>query len=234
MIYLTGENSLVVNLYTTSDAIVEVGGGDIHIKQKTDYPTSGKIRIELATGTDRSFDLMLRIPSWCKHAMVSVNGEMRDASASSGQFFILSRTWSDADEVEIFFEMQPRIIKGTKRQSGRIAVMRGPQLYCLNPVNSGKLKNLDGASLGQITLYPKSLELLKDDSVRPNGTALKVEVWPPGDYRTLPDNLSEIILTEFADPGGVATYFQLQDLDEETVEDELFRQNRTLLPGFMD
>ena len=121
-------------------------------------------------------------------------------------------------------------ILGEKKQSGRAAVMRGPQLYCLNPANSGKFTDMDGASLGQITLCPETLELIMDESFRHNGTALKVKVWPPGDYQTLPVNLTEIILTEFADPGGETVYFKLQDLNKGTVADELFRQNWHFLP----
>jgi DUF1680 family protein len=230
MIYFQGSSSLAVNLYTESKASLEIDSKKVLIEQITDYPTSGTIKIELSAEKDMTFNLMLRIPSWSRKCAISINGEKIEASPVSGQFFIINRTWSQADLVEIQFDMQPRLVSGIKRQSGRAAVMRGPQLYCLNPANSGKISNMDGASLGQITLYPETLELIKDESFRPNGTALKVKVWPPGDYQTLPVNLHDIILTEFADPEGEAVYFKLQDLNKGTVPDELFRQNRIILP----
>jgi len=185
---------------------------------------------------------MLRIPSWCKKAVISVNGKQIDAAPVPGQFFVLNRVWTKDDEVEILFDMQPRLIVGVKKQSGRAALMRGPQVYCLNQGNAGNLSDLDGASLGHITLDPESLQLVRDESVRPNGTAFIVRIWPPGDHRTLPYtgpesrkghliNLHEINLTEFADPDGVTVYFKLQDLSI-AEPDELFRKNHIILSGF--
>jgi len=129
--------------------------------------------------------------------------------------------------------MQPRLIAGVKTQSGRAALMRGPQVYCLNPQNTEDLKDLDGASLGHITLDPGSLNLVRDESVRPDGTAYNVRIWPPGTHETLPKNLKEIKLTEFADPDGVAVYFELQDLSI-AEPDELLQKNQFVLKGLAE
>ncbi len=62
---------------------------------------------------------------------------------------------------------------------------------------------------------------------------MEVEVWKPGDWRTLPKDLSKIKLTEFADPKGTAAYFKLQDLSV-SVPDELFQGHRFDSKIFID
>ena len=116
-----------------------------------------------------------------------------------------------------------------KRQAGRAAVMRGPLVFCLNPAQNDRLAAQDGADLGRITLDPESLaEPLADDSVRPDGIACPVRAWKPGYAVQRPGDLS-LRLSEFADPGGKAIYFRLQNLDV-AVEDELLHGDKTSSP----
>lgn len=77
--------------------------------------------------------------------------------------------------------MHWRLVRGTKRQAGRAAVMRGPLVFCLTPAQHDHLAALDGADLGRITLDPESFaEPSADDSVRPDGIACPVRAWKPG------------------------------------------------------
>jgi len=91
MVFLTGSNSLAVNLYVDSEAEVIVSNKYVKIKQLTGYPSTGDVKIQLLPESDVSFNLMLRIPAWCKKTVVSVNGEKIDATPASGQFFVLNR-----------------------------------------------------------------------------------------------------------------------------------------------
>ena len=225
MVLFTGENQLAVNLYTPMEANVQVMGKTVGVKQITEYPSSGNVIIQLNPKEEMEFGLLLRIPAWCKSPVVYVNGEKAISPVVPGQFYSVEREWSPGDKVELRLDMQPRLIAGVQKQAGRAALMRGPVLYCLNPVNAGELGELDGASLGHITLFPESIEVVDDNSVHPGGTALNVKIWKPEDYQTLPVNLVSVKLTEFTDPFGVASYFKLQD-PKIAVPDELF--NRTL------
>jgi uncharacterized protein len=222
MVYYVGSSSLAVNFYVESEAEASIDGNKVKIQQLTDYPASGNVKIRLSPESERAFNLMLRIPKWNKKAEILVNGERIEAATVSGQFFILNRLWKSGDEVEIRFEMQPRLIRGVKKQAGRAALMFGPQIYCLNPGNAGELSNLETTTLGQITLNPASIKRINDNSFHNNDTAVEVEIWTPGDWRTLPKGLSKIKLTEFADPKGTAIYFRLQDISI-SVPDELFQ-----------
>lgn len=221
MIYYRRRGGIAVNLYTKSDATTELRDGlSLSIHQQTDYPSSGHVAIRLDPSTPAKFPLQLRIPGWCTRARVRVNGRAVQRPPAAGRFFLLDRQWKAGDEITLELPMPWRLVRGRKRQSGRVAVMRGPVVFCLDPTQSPAIASWDGADLGQITLDPASLGApQQDDSVRPGGVVCPVQAWKPG-YRVERPGDLQLRLTEFADPGGRATYFRLQDASI-AVDDEL-------------
>ncbi|HUT88493.1 MAG TPA: beta-L-arabinofuranosidase domain-containing protein [Thermoguttaceae bacterium] len=224
MVYYRDALGVTVNLYTPSRAELDLdGGASLVVSQQTDYPSSGRVAIELAPSKATAFRLRLRIPAWCAAARIAVNGEVVQEAAAGGQFVAIERSWQKGDQVALEMPMRWRLVRGRKRQAGRVAVMRGPVVFCLNPVQNERLAQLDGADLGRITLDPESLgEPVAEDSVRPGGVACRVQAWKSSYAVKRPGDLA-LLLTEFADPGGKATYFRLQDLSV-GVDDELFPQ----------
>jgi len=222
MVYYRFGGGLAINLYTPSEAKLKLeGGAGLVVRQATDYPNSGRVVIQLDPSEAAEFPLRLRIPAWCGEGQVAVNGQAVEEGIAGGQFFTIERSWQKGDQVVLDMPMPWRLVRGRKRQAGRVAVMRGPMVFCLNPAQNERLAQLDGADLGRITLDPESLgEPLGDDSVRPGGLACRVQAWKPGYAVKRPGDLS-LVLTEFADPGGKAVYFRLQDLSV-AADDELF------------
>lgn len=175
----------------------------------------------LEPGVPARFPLQLRIPAWAQGAAVSVNGERAAGQVQAGTFFALDRQWKRGDEVTLELPMSWRLVKGRQRQAGRVAVMRGPQVFCLNPSQDATLAKLDGTDLGYLALDPNSLGTpIRSDAVRPGGLGCKVSAWKPG-FSLAAKADYELILTEFPDPGGKATYFRLRDFSA-AVQDELF------------
>lgn len=225
MVYYGDEDGLAVNLYTASEGTVELTDGlKVAVRQETDYPSSGRVVIHLNPSKPAAFAVRLRIPAWCGSARVTVDGQAAER-APGGEFFCVRRTWKPGDRITLELPMDWRLVRGRKRQSGRVAVMRGPLVFCLNPEQDKKIADRDGADLGQITLDPESLgEPVADDSVRPGGLACVVEAWKPSYACKRPGDL-KLRLTEFADPGGRAVYFRLQDFSV-AVDDELVRSQK--------
>lgn len=114
--------------------------------------------------------------------------------------------------------MEFRLVKGRQRQAGRVAVVRGPQVFCLDPSQQKLIAAMDGADLGRITLNPASLQAVPDESVRPGGVAARVEAWKPS-FSLSEKADFELLLREFPDPAGRQTYFRLRQ--EGGVPDEL-------------
>ena len=212
MVYYKDRRGVAVNLYTPSHVELDLPDGtNVAIRQETDYPNSGRVVIHVQPSQTAQFSLQLRIPLWCDTAEVRVNGRPF-GQAHGGGFFPVKRSWHAGDQVVLEMPMRWRLVRGRRRQAGRVAVMRGPLVFCLNPAQNDRLADRDGADLGQITLDPESLAAaVADDSVRPNGLACPVRGWTPGYATRRPGDL-RLKLTELADPGGRAVYFRLQNL----------------------
>jgi hypothetical protein len=221
MAFYRAADGVTVNLYAPAEAKVKLdGGAALAIRQETDYPNSGRVEIGVEPEQPATFTLLLRIPAWAERASVAVNGQPVAGEARPGSFFELRREWKPGDRVMLDMPMSWRLVQGRQRQAGRVAVLRGPVVFCLNPVQNPALAELDGVELGYLALKPESLGApVPSTAVRPEGLGCRVEAWKPG-FGLAEKADYELTLTEFPDPDGKATYFRLRDFSV-AVEDEL-------------
>lgn len=106
LIYATPDNGIAAVLYNACQAKVKVGNGtEVTIKEQTNYPFEETIRFTLTTPEKVSFPLYLRIPSWCKDASITVNGQKLGVDLISGKYAKITREWSDADEIVLTVPM---------------------------------------------------------------------------------------------------------------------------------
>ncbi len=221
-VYYTSENGVVVNLYVESQAEIQLPGGHLlKIEQQTNYPSSGYVNIVVNPVLPLQFKLKLRVPAWAHNAIISINGQSLTEPIVHGEFLTINREWVPGDKVSLEIKMPFRLIAGRKRQSGRVAVARGPLVYCLNPQQNEKLKHLDGIELSRIIIDPETMTLINDNTVRPGGTACRVKAWMASFGMAKPPHEYELNLTEFPDPEGIQTYFSLSDMNK-AMSDELF------------
>ncbi len=219
MVFYRAQGGVVVNLYTPATTTLELADGNqIEVRQDTDYPNSGKVVLHVTPVGAATFPLQLRIPAWCGEATVSVN--RREAVSVRPGFHTVKREWQAGDTVELNMPMPWRLVQGRKAQSGRVAVLRGPMLYCLNRARHPELAEVD---LRLLTLDPSSLTgPFPDDSVRPDGLACKVRAWWPGQWYPMAEPGLSLTLSEYADPAGEAVYFHVPDPnDPRFMQDEL-------------
>jgi uncharacterized protein len=219
--YETHAGGAAVNLYTPSQVKLKVSKDvPLTLRQETDYPNSGRVRLLVAPARPVSFALQLRIPAWARGSTACINGEPVKGAVRPGTFLELKRDWKSGDEVTLDMPMPWRLVKGRQRQAGRVALMRGPLVFCLNPAQEPSLAKLDGTELGYLALDPSSLtNPVTSDVVRHGGIGCRVNAWKPGFGLGIKPDYT-LAFTEFADPGGKATYFRLRDFSV-AVEDEL-------------
>jgi hypothetical protein len=221
LIYYRVGNGLAVNLYTESSAEVALEGGlTVKLEQNTSYPSSGQVAIHVNPSRAAQFPLSLRIPAWCGKPHVTINGQASESPAVPGRFLVLHREWKPGDQVQLDLPMSARWVKGRQSQLGRVALMHGPQLFCLNRARHPELKDLD---LRLVVIDPQTLEgPVADDSVRPGGLAFRVKAWKPGSWYPLVPYELTLTLTEFPDTDGEATFLKPPNPNESHfVADEL-------------
>ncbi len=136
--YSTSKDGLYVHLYDNSvlDWHLE-NGTPLKIQQKTRYPWDGEVKLTVAPAQPTDFTLYVRIPGWAQQASVRVNGKAV-AGVNAGQYLPIKRQWKSGDTVSLNFEMIPEIVASNPRVAedmGRVAVQRGPVIYCMEQMD---------------------------------------------------------------------------------------------------
>lgn len=152
--YGEAEGEAAVHLYCAGTADLDVGGGRrLRVVQETDYPWSGAVRLTVGLDAEADLALSLRIPAWAEGPTLSVNGEAVDlAAVSVAGYARLARRWSAGDVVDLDLGMRAKRLYANpkvRQDAGRVALRRGPLVYCVEAVDNGPL--LDGLSLSPTT-----------------------------------------------------------------------------------
>jgi len=218
--YRTKDGGVAVNLFTESKKSIELGGGrNVTIQQQTDYPTSGLVKITVTPSAPMEFPLRLRIPRWCPKSTLTIQGEAPREVTSGEKYYEIRRTWKPGDTVTLDMPMPWRLVRGYSLQEGRFALMRGPVVYCLGTAANAELAK-KYKELGDLTIDPASLgQPIADKSVRPDGLRVLAKAWPPESDGKGAAAL-DVVLSEFIDPTGIATYFRVSH-GTEAIDDEL-------------
>lgn len=141
-IYASSSDTLYVNLFIGSKAKIAICGGEAEIIQETSYPWEGKITITLGKVPDSEFTLALRIPGWCCGASLQVNGRLASIDTAAGYgYAAVKRYWKAGDKVVLDLPLEPVLIQSNpnvRENAGRVAIQRGPLVYCLEEADNGK------------------------------------------------------------------------------------------------
>jgi DUF1680 family protein len=154
--YACGKQRAYVNLYAAGEALLKPPGAPaLKLAQQTDYPWAGLVRLTVAPEEPAEFDLCLRIPGWAlgrpvpsdlyrfadakaSPAVLKVNGKCADAAPADDGYVHLRRRWQAGDVVELDLPMPVRRVlahENVKDDLGKVALMRGPVVYCLESVD---------------------------------------------------------------------------------------------------
>ncbi len=136
--YSTSKEGVYVHLYDNANLRWRLESGTpIDIEQTTKYPWDGNVRLIVKPSQPEEFTVFVRIPAWSGKSTVLVNGKQVQ-SVTPGQYLALHRQWAGNDVVDLAFDMRPQVIRANPavaEDTGRIAIERGPLVYCMEQLD---------------------------------------------------------------------------------------------------
>jgi DUF1680 family protein len=157
-IYAQDKSGIYVNLFVGSRAQIQVVGQTVKIKQATSYPWQGDVRITVEPARASEFDLHVRIPGWCQGPTsaddlyqaanrpqngavhLKVNGKSIETPVIVRGYATIHRRWTSGDVVQLTLDMPVQRIQANSNvaaDKGRVAIMRGPIVYCFEGSDNG-------------------------------------------------------------------------------------------------
>lgn len=160
---VSGNDSIYVNLFMQNSADVRLGADFVQLDMRTDYPWGEEVRLTVKPRSPREFAVHIRVPQrhngggWPgglyqpvndldnQPIMVRVNGEVVSYRNADG-FAVVRRSWQPGDVIEFALPMEVTLFRAhpeVKACENRVAIVRGPVVYCLEgPDHGGHVRNL--------------------------------------------------------------------------------------------
>ena len=156
------------------------GKQTVTLRLETALPWEGKVKVVVIPKTAVRVTLSLRKPAWTTGYKILCNGqsitplvksaESAEASStgldfSKSAWLCIDRVFSPGDCIELEFDMPIKLLQQDERITGcggKMAVSRGPLLYCLEGINNPK-------DLGVLKIVSDSLALGMENEGRFNG-----------------------------------------------------------------
>jgi len=133
-------NALYVHLYGDNTAEAVWAGKNVTLRQETDYPYEGEVKVSIEAPEAVDGVLYLRIPGWCQEWNVKVNGEIVTSPTLEEGYLKLARVWTNGDTIELSLAMPVMRVRSNtlvRETIGKVALQRGPLVYCLEEQDNG-------------------------------------------------------------------------------------------------
>lgn len=120
---MTSDDGLVVNFFTNSTASLKVGNETVVVRQQTAYPIDGRVAITVIVPKPMKFTLRVRVPVW---------SQIAGFKTKPGDYWVLRQTWSSRQTITLDFSIPVRAISGEGSNTGKVAIVRGPQVLAID------------------------------------------------------------------------------------------------------
>ncbi|MDR3193385.1 MAG: glycoside hydrolase family 127 protein [Treponema sp.] len=139
-VHSVGADTVYTHLYLGSEARLSPAWGSLTIKVETRYPWEGQVDISLALREKAAFTYGLRVPSWCRSFSLKLNGGEAPYTLRDG-YALIKREWRDGDKLSLSLDMPASLMEANphvRNNRGKLALMRGPLVYCLEERDNGR------------------------------------------------------------------------------------------------
>lgn len=114
----------------------------LKVEVNSELPWNGRVSVRILESDPKEISLLFRVPTWCGGDWsLSLNGSRLSANMEKNGYAELHRHFALGDLIELNFAMpvllqhaNPRV----REDIGKVAVTRGPLVYCLEEDDMGK------------------------------------------------------------------------------------------------
>lgn len=185
--FLADDRDLWMNLFVGGQYQVPVGGTDATLEVRSGLPYRGDLTVRIRSEKDMEGCLRLRIPEYAEGPALWVGGREQPIRQEKG-YAVIPLTGREA-EVEFRFGIPPRLVyadPAVAADVGKVAVRKGPLVYCLEETDNGAC--LAGLRIDSGQPLSEDWEPILDGTVTvtAQGWRLDREAFGPGLYSTSP------------------------------------------------
>ncbi len=163
-VFTETDDTLFVHLYMGIHMEKKLQSGMATIDMQSGFPWNGTVSVHVECEAEETFTIAFRIPGWCaKYEIIGMDSAdtakrdnapayiARDANlcgknmyAISGEekdgYLYVTKSWK-SDTIQITFPMEIQMAASDTRVRetiGKVAIQRGPVVYCLEEADNGK------------------------------------------------------------------------------------------------
>ncbi|MBD3243580.1 MAG: glycoside hydrolase family 127 protein [Chitinivibrionales bacterium] len=139
--YSQGPTEARVHLFVNGTVRFDLAGQAVVLTQRTAYPWEESVEMTVTPERTARFAIALRLPGWCREPAMRINGAPVCLEKITRRgYAVVNRTWQSGDRITLRLPMPIERIEAhpvVRGNCGRIALQRGPVVYCLEEADNG-------------------------------------------------------------------------------------------------
>ena len=133
--YTENDTTLFVHLYMGGT----VEGEKVKASITSEFPWDGHVSVTCESDTKEPYTFAFRIPGWC----ASYEKEIpKGAEVEEKDWYLyVTKVWAKGETIRLNFPMEIQFLASNplvREDAGRVAVKRGPVVYCMEEADNGK------------------------------------------------------------------------------------------------
>lgn len=136
--YTETEDTVYMHLHMAGELSKTVGGKNVVLAVESGFPWNGNVAVKFNCDEAVTMTLAVRVPGWCSKKDLNVPAQI--SVTEENGYCYLSGTWQPGDMVSFDFPMEVKYYQADERVRetiGKVAVMRGPVVYCAEEADNG-------------------------------------------------------------------------------------------------
>ena len=139
-IFAQDDSALYINQFISAKATADMPWGEVTFILNSSYMLDGGVHITVQTQQENPFSVKIRIPGYAESVHFYMDGTAAEPVIEGG-YACFEGVWSGRHEIKIQMEVPPHFVASNievREDIGKIALMKGPFVYCLEETDNGR------------------------------------------------------------------------------------------------